>query len=285
MLRLKNHEEVYEALIEQLKEFEIDKNKYQTDVYLYVKDGKGTIDTFTNVGGNSWLDDDHYTIYSDKEHFSTKMDDLCDGSSWNWLVDELETAYDLSGIKEKAFKELTSDMDEDEKEDINSFDDLDFCEVESWLNNNYGDEIDKYYKDYFVPDCCMDGIGDCAYNTLDEFENEHSFVVLLDGKFHSDYSDYDEALEAAEELGDDAEVDVWNDEQISEAKENMPKVSRQAKYIKEKCEKLSLTLPKGTKVKWSAYAATKGQPLATYIRRFMSESMEKDNFEYTPGEN
>jgi NADH pyrophosphatase NudC (nudix superfamily) len=61
-------------------------------------------------------------------------------------------------------------------------------------------------------------------------------------------------------------------------KSQLQKNSRQAKYIKEKCEKLSLTLPKGTKAKWSAYTAAKGEPLATFIRRFMNESIEKDNF-------
>lgn len=222
MLRLKNHEEVYEALIEQLKEFEIDKNKYQTDVYLYVKDGMGSIDTFTNVGGNSWLDDDHITIYIDKEHFETIIDELSDGNSYLWLISELESAYNLSGLKEKAYADITAAMDEDtlEDDDIACFDDLCDYDVECWLKSNYSDEIKEYYKNYFIPDCCMDGIGDRAYNALDEFENAYSFVVLVDGEFHSDYADYDNALATAEAIGENADIDVWQDDHISDIKKN-----------------------------------------------------------------
>ena len=58
--------------------------------------------------------------------------------------------------------------------------------------------------------------------------------------------------------------------------------SRQVRYIKANCETLSMTLPKGTKAKWSAYTKTKGIPLATFIRRYMEECMVADNFEYLP---
>lgn len=218
MLKLKNHEAVLEALIEQLKEFEADKNRYETDVYLYVKDGNGTVDTFTNVGGNSWLDDDHFTIYTDKSHHETMLDELVDGVSYGWIIEELECVYELSGLKEKAYEDLTADMDEDEKENISSFDDLESYEVERWLNKNYSSEIEQYYKERFIPDCCMDGISESADHVLDEFENEYSYVVINDGKFCSEYSDYDEAVKAAEELGEDAEVDIWNDYDIFNAK-------------------------------------------------------------------
>ena len=87
MMYLKNKEAVLEALIEQIKEFEISLNEYQTDVYLYIDDdGNGTIDTFTNVGGNSWLNDDHFTIYRDREHHNTMMDELINGTSYRWLI-------------------------------------------------------------------------------------------------------------------------------------------------------------------------------------------------------
>lgn len=224
MLRLKNHEAVLEALIEQLKEFEADLNRYQTDVYLYVKNGEGSISKFTNVGGNSWLQDDHFTIYTDKEHYDKKMDALIDGSSYGssygWLIDELESTFNLSGLKAKAYAEITAAMDEETMEDdeIACFDDLACYDVEQWLENNYSNEIDQYYKEYFIPDCCMDGISEAAYNALYEFENNHSFVVLKNGEFYADYESYDTAKEAAEALGTDAEVDIWNDYHISEKK-------------------------------------------------------------------
>lgn len=49
-----------------LRKFEIDLNPYQTDVYFYYDaDAKiGRLETFINVGGHSWINDDHVTIYS-----------------------------------------------------------------------------------------------------------------------------------------------------------------------------------------------------------------------------
>ncbi len=210
MLKLKNREAVLEALIEQIKEFQIDLNGYQTDVYLYVKDGNGTIDTFTNVGGNSWLDDDHFTIYSDKEHNETRLEALKDGESYKWVLDELNIP------EQEVIDALSADLDEEEREDIHSVDDLDPYEVEAYLDNNYSDEIKKYYETYTV-DNWMEGIYSSAENALDEFEDEYSYVVINDRKFCSEYSDYDEAVKAAEELGDDAKVDIWNDYDIFNA--------------------------------------------------------------------
>lgn len=50
------------------------------------------------------------------------------------------------------------------------------------------------------------------------------------------------------------------------------------KYMKEKCDQLHITLPKGTKDVWKEYADSKGVPLAGLIKQLMSEAMEKDNF-------
>ena len=58
----------------------------------------------------------------------------------------------------------------------------------------------------------------------------------------------------------------------------LTKESRQAKYIKLNCEKLTLTLPKGTKAKWAAYAASKGTKTATLIREYIEKSIEEDGF-------
>lgn len=72
---LKNSDALYEEFVEMLKQFDKDKNSYQTDVYLYVDDNmNGTLDTFVNVGGNSWLNDDHYVLYRDKEHYNDWSD-------------------------------------------------------------------------------------------------------------------------------------------------------------------------------------------------------------------
>lgn len=168
---LKNYDEVRETLIETIADLETRKNRYQTDIYLYIdENGRGTIDTFANVGGNSWLNDDHITIYTDREHYETKLDDLQNGDgrgAWDWLIDELENAYNLTGIKEKIYNFCCDD--EDDEPSFKSFDDLESYDIESALYALYCDEIDNYYKDYFIPDCCMDYIGEYADQALEEY--------------------------------------------------------------------------------------------------------------------
>ena len=212
MMYLKNKEAVLEALIEQIKEFEISLNEYQTDVYLYIDDdGNGTIDTFTNVGGNSWLNDDHFTIYRDREHHNTMMDELINGTSYRWLIEELEAAFsNLSGIEKEVFDALTEDLDEDELEDIESIDDLEAYEVEQYLMDHYSDEIEKYYRESFVPDSCMDYIGDTAYNALDDFLETHSFYVYNGRECIGRYENADSAKNAAKDL-DDPKIDIEDD--------------------------------------------------------------------------
>lgn len=59
-----------------LRKFEIDLNPYQTDVYFYYDaDAKiGRLETFINVGGHSWFNDDHVTIYSDSPNYDDVYD-------------------------------------------------------------------------------------------------------------------------------------------------------------------------------------------------------------------
>lgn len=217
MLKLINHSEVLDALIEQLTDFERENNPYQTDVYLYIEDGKGTIDTFTNVGGNSWLNDDHFTIYTDKQH-NDSIYELISSDGWKWAVDELAEYMERPEFEKEIIEALTAEMDDEDKEKINSVNDFEWWEVREYLENNYDSEVLAYYSDVFVPDYCTEGVGDAAYNALDDFENNHSFVILNDGEFFADYSDYNEAVKAAEKLGDDAEVDVWDDYNIDKVK-------------------------------------------------------------------
>lgn len=201
-MTLKNKEKVLAELIEQIKEFTISHNEYQTDVYLYIdEDGNGTIDTFTNVGANSWLNDDHFTIYCDREHHDSMMDELINGTSYRWLIEELEASFsDLSGIEKEVFDALTEDLDEDDLKDIESIDDLEVYEVEQYLMDHYSDEIETYYRESFVPDNCMEYIGETAYNVLDDFLETHTYFVFNNGKFTGKYSDIDEAKNAAKNL-------------------------------------------------------------------------------------
>ena len=98
---LKNREEVVEMLAKVIRELDVERNPFQVDVYLYVdEDGNGTIDTFSNPGGNSWRNDDHYTIYSEPEHFQGRKE----------ILYEYET-YELAnvlGISEEGLISFTA---------------------------------------------------------------------------------------------------------------------------------------------------------------------------------
>lgn len=78
---INNREEIVEKLAEMLVSFAKARNLYQTDVYLYydVATCTASLGTYDNIGGNSWLDDDHYTIYIDHPHYNNdeEYDDDC----------------------------------------------------------------------------------------------------------------------------------------------------------------------------------------------------------------
>ena len=78
IININNREEIVEQLAEMLVSFAKARNLYQTDVYLYYDEATCTasLDKYENVGGNSWLDDGHYTIYIDRPHYNN--DDECD---------------------------------------------------------------------------------------------------------------------------------------------------------------------------------------------------------------
>lgn len=121
-MEIKNRETVIEKLAEMLKQFDIDRNKYQTDVYMYVDEkGNATLDTFTNVGGNSWLDDDHYTIYSDKEHHES-------------VSDFFQTIEEFADALEISVEELKSKTAEYRKIEL---DEVDYSEVQIYVDEIY----------------------------------------------------------------------------------------------------------------------------------------------------
>ena len=109
---LKNRKEIVEQLTNLLIDFAKSCNQYQTDVYLYYneEDKTAELDTFVNVGGNSWLDDDHYTIYCDNEHHEDWSDYYCNNGDFAWGLDMSVGDFD---------KEVLDflDLDDDEKDD------------------------------------------------------------------------------------------------------------------------------------------------------------------------
>lgn len=72
---LKNADAIRDELVDMIRDFDREMNMYETDVYLYVdEDGYGRLETFANPGGNSWINDDHYVLYTDKQHYEDVLD-------------------------------------------------------------------------------------------------------------------------------------------------------------------------------------------------------------------
>lgn len=138
-MNIKNREAIIEELTEILMQFDKDCNWYQTDVYLYYDEENQTakLDTFVNVGGNSWLDDDHYTIYTDREHY--------DDGIFSWIQDENEFADVLEIPIEQLEKEVREynyyNTDIDEK--------LEYCDYREYIksNDNYMEKLTEAYND------------------------------------------------------------------------------------------------------------------------------------------
>lgn len=111
MKELKNRETVIERLVEMLKAFDKEMHNYQTDVYLYIDaDGNGTLDEFVNVGGNSWLNDNHYVLYTDKEHTETLADWYSEYST--------KTIAEIIGLTEQELIAEAAKKYESEPEEI-----------------------------------------------------------------------------------------------------------------------------------------------------------------------
>lgn len=167
-MTITNREEIVEQLTEMLMQFDKDARMYQTDVYLYydLENQTAELNTFVNVGGNSWLNDDYYTIYTDKEHY--------DGDMWSWYqsVEELAEYAEipLDELREKVIERL--ELDEDEAEDF----ELDYYEAREFFkaNDEYMEKLQAAYEE------CIDDMrsdyADKAEEILSRFEEEQEFI-------------------------------------------------------------------------------------------------------------
>lgn len=62
---IKNKADLINEIAEQRMALNVEAYPHQIDFYLYMNaECEGTVDTFINVGGNSWLNDDHITVIS-----------------------------------------------------------------------------------------------------------------------------------------------------------------------------------------------------------------------------
>lgn len=139
-MTIKNREEIIEQLTDMLIQFDKDLASYQTDVYLYYnkEEQTATLDTFVNVGGNSWLDDDHYTIYCDREHYEDIFD-------WYNNVQELA---EYSGISVEQLRSEVIAYYELDEEAAAEYD-LAFDDAQKYLKkkDNYMEKLTAAYRD------------------------------------------------------------------------------------------------------------------------------------------
>lgn len=134
-----NINDLVSELAEILRKFEIDLNPYQTDVYFYYdSDTKiGRLETFINVGGNSWINDDHVTIYSDPPHY----DDVY--SYFNGIsefADALEISENDLVKAVRKFKDFGINFP------VDRFDIIDYIKS----NSKLADKVTAYYIDYYI---------------------------------------------------------------------------------------------------------------------------------------
>ncbi len=143
---IKNREKIIEQLTEMLMQFDKDGNEYQTDVYLYYDEENQTaeLDTFVNVGGNSWLNDDHYTIYTDKEHYDDGVFSYYQNSceiAEALEITNTELEYDI-----RQFHKLDADEEPDWYDTCKFIESND--EYMAILTQNYYDCIEEMRPEY-----------------------------------------------------------------------------------------------------------------------------------------
>lgn len=165
-MNIKNREQIIEQLTEMLMQFDKDMNEYQTDVYLYYNKENQTaeLDTFINVGGNSWLDDDHYTIYSDKEHYETV---------WDWFNDSTEIADVLEYPTYTEFNYDVRQAFEIEEDDGIAWED---CIAYVKSNDDYMEKIYAAYNEYI--DDMRSEYTERAEVIIKQFEDE---MIIMEG--------------------------------------------------------------------------------------------------------
>ena len=124
-----------------LRKFEIDLNPYQTHVYFYYDaDAKiGRLETFINVGGHSWINDNHVIIYRDLPNYDDVYDYFNDISEF---ADALEISENDLIKAVRKFKDFGVNFPVDRRDII------DYIKSDDKLV----DKLTAFYISYYVDD-------------------------------------------------------------------------------------------------------------------------------------
>ncbi len=150
-----NYDDLFEELKTILLDFEINRCTFQQDIYLYIDEEtkKGELSVFENPGGNSWLNDDHITIYSGKPHYNSIFD-IYDADE-RWLCEVLEkTPEEIKKeiLEESPFFEETNNID--------FFNIVDYVKE----NDNYMELVEADFKEYIINNSDFDEIAEHIFD-------------------------------------------------------------------------------------------------------------------------
>lgn len=145
-----NRTEIINELAEIIMQLDKERRDYCTDVYLYYNAENKTarLNLFENPGGQSWIDDDYYTIYSDTEHFNTAFDFFDMEQDVNGLSECIGVSV------EEMRNAIASEYDLDDYE-------LTYDDAKKWIEgiSEYMDKISESY------DLCIDNLADQYHET------------------------------------------------------------------------------------------------------------------------
>lgn len=118
---LKNYEHVANELADMLLQLDIAAaagDHEDHDIYLYVDaDGNGKLDDYLNVGGSSWRDDDHITLYTHRGQYTDMWEVLHVGAE-----DFAEVARICGttpeALKDRVIKQYGLDADYEDPDDL-----------------------------------------------------------------------------------------------------------------------------------------------------------------------
>lgn len=156
--KFKNHDAIVEELAEAIMNFDKERNtNYETDVYMYIENGSAKLSFFQNVGGNSWIPDEHFTIYTDKWGDGDLFSQIDD--SERFISDALEMATDE--VRAETAKYFESDIEE-----------IDISDIEKWAEENYSQKLTDCFNEFYIDEYRAEYL-ERAENIICDFEESY----------------------------------------------------------------------------------------------------------------
>lgn len=171
MTIIKNVCELLDTLTERLMKDAIDCCNYQIDLYLYVDDqGNARIEDFINVGGNSWMQDDHYCLHTLREHLGDERFDAYD------TIESLAGALEMNPLAliNKAWM-----YNYGGEEDAPGFSEIGFTDVEICIQNDdeLSDKLTAAYNSLIRDDLASE-YREQAIDIINYFKDSHDDIEI-----------------------------------------------------------------------------------------------------------